>query len=213
MRVACESVSHSVVLTVCDPMDHSPPGSSVHDWILQARILEWVLLQGIFLTQELNLGPLHCWWILYHLSHRESPTRVGVCGTQTAHYLTLAWDLIKLLDSCGYCNLNLPGNGRWAFLEVQRLLLSWKMRLRGREHCHIGTIFTSQFLVRGDQVSLWEMLPVSYVSLSLKKVPEEEKWLPPSEEPPTKWNLCLLRCPSILIFSLIPLSKRKKLIG
>ena len=34
--------------TLCDPLDCSPPGSSVH-WILQARILEWVvifLLQG-----------------------------------------------------------------------------------------------------------------------------------------------------------------------
>ena len=28
-------------LTLCDPMDYSPPGSSVHG-ILQARILEWV---------------------------------------------------------------------------------------------------------------------------------------------------------------------------
>ena len=28
-------------LTLCDPMDYSPPGSSV-DGILQARILEWV---------------------------------------------------------------------------------------------------------------------------------------------------------------------------
>ena len=28
-------------LTLCDSMDHSPPGASVH-WILQARILEWV---------------------------------------------------------------------------------------------------------------------------------------------------------------------------
>ena len=28
-------------LTLCDPMDCSPPGSSVHV-ILQARILEWV---------------------------------------------------------------------------------------------------------------------------------------------------------------------------
>ena len=27
--------------TLCDPMDSSPPGSSVHG-ILQARILEWV---------------------------------------------------------------------------------------------------------------------------------------------------------------------------
>ena len=30
-------------LTLCDPMDHSPPGSSVHE-ILQARILEWVAI-------------------------------------------------------------------------------------------------------------------------------------------------------------------------
>ena len=28
-------------LTLCDPVDSSPPGSSVHG-ILQARILEWV---------------------------------------------------------------------------------------------------------------------------------------------------------------------------
>ena len=30
-------------LTLCDPMDCSPPGSSVHG-ILQARILEWVAI-------------------------------------------------------------------------------------------------------------------------------------------------------------------------
>ena len=28
-------------LTLCDPMDYSPPGSSLHG-ILQARILEWL---------------------------------------------------------------------------------------------------------------------------------------------------------------------------
>ena len=32
------------------------------------------LLQGIFLTQELNLGHLHCRQILYHLSHQGNPT-------------------------------------------------------------------------------------------------------------------------------------------
>ena len=32
-------------LTLCDPMDHSPPGSSVHG-ILQARILEWVAISS-----------------------------------------------------------------------------------------------------------------------------------------------------------------------
>ena len=31
------------------------------------------LLQGIFLTQESNLGLQHCRQILYHLSHQGSP--------------------------------------------------------------------------------------------------------------------------------------------
>ena len=29
--------------TFCDPVDHSPPGSSAHE-IFQARILEWVAM-------------------------------------------------------------------------------------------------------------------------------------------------------------------------
>ena len=45
---------------LCDPMDSSLPGSSVHG-ILQARILGChALLQGIFSTQDSNLGLLHC---------------------------------------------------------------------------------------------------------------------------------------------------------
>ena len=36
-------VSRSVLLTLCDPMDCSPPGSSVHG-ILQARIPEWAAI-------------------------------------------------------------------------------------------------------------------------------------------------------------------------
>ena len=35
--------SRSVCLTLCDPVDCSPPGSSIHG-ILQARILEWVAI-------------------------------------------------------------------------------------------------------------------------------------------------------------------------
>ena len=49
---AC-SVDHSC-LTLCDSLDYSPPGFSVHG-ISQARILEWFAIssiQGIFLTQE-----------------------------------------------------------------------------------------------------------------------------------------------------------------
>ena len=65
-------------LTLCNPMDCSPPGFSVHG-ILQARILEWVatVLQGIFLTQGSNPGLLHCTQILYYLNHQGSPPPKG----------------------------------------------------------------------------------------------------------------------------------------
>ena len=38
-----EQCVYKSCLTLCDPMDHSPPGSSVHG-ILQARIPEWVAM-------------------------------------------------------------------------------------------------------------------------------------------------------------------------
>ena len=60
---------------LCDPMDSSLPDFSVHG-IFQARILEWVALpssRGIFLSQGLNLGLLHCRQILNHWATREAP--------------------------------------------------------------------------------------------------------------------------------------------
>ena len=68
------SVSHSIVTTLWDLMDCSPPGSSVHG-ILQAKntgVGSHAFLQGIFLAQELNLGLLHCRQILCPLSHQGS---------------------------------------------------------------------------------------------------------------------------------------------
>ena len=62
-------------LTLCNPMDCSPPGSSVHG-VLQARILGvncHSLLQRIFPTQGSNPGLLGYRQILYHLSYREDP--------------------------------------------------------------------------------------------------------------------------------------------
>ena len=49
-------LSHSVVSDLCDPMDCSLPGSSVHG-ILQARKLEWFAIS--FLTQGWNPCLLH----------------------------------------------------------------------------------------------------------------------------------------------------------
>ena len=72
--------------TLCDPMDCSLPGPSVHG-ISQASILEWVAIpfsRGIFLTQGLNPSLLHCRWTLYCLSHQRSPFRLCVM-TQITH--------------------------------------------------------------------------------------------------------------------------------
>ena len=53
---------------------YSPPGSSVHGDSpgKNTGVGCHALLQGIFPTWGLNLGLLHCWWILYHLSHQWS---------------------------------------------------------------------------------------------------------------------------------------------
>ena len=62
-------------LTLCDPMDCSLSGSSVHGDSSGKKtgVSCHVLLQGIFPTQGLNPGLLHCGWILYHLSHQGNP--------------------------------------------------------------------------------------------------------------------------------------------
>ena len=60
-------------VTLCNPMDCGPPGSSVPG-ILQAKIQEWVAIPfswRILLIQVLNSGLLGYWMILYHLNHRE----------------------------------------------------------------------------------------------------------------------------------------------
>ena len=64
--------------TLCNPMDCSPPGSSVHGGgrISPGRNIGvgcHALLQRIFPTQGSNPGFLHCWRILCHLSQQGSP--------------------------------------------------------------------------------------------------------------------------------------------
>ena len=62
-------------LTLCDPMDCSPSGSSVHGDSpgKNTGVGCHALLQGIFPTQGLNPRLMRCCWILYCLSHQESP--------------------------------------------------------------------------------------------------------------------------------------------
>ena len=60
--------------TLCNPVDWSLPGSSIHG-IFQARVLEWVAIsfsKRSSLTQGLNPGLPHCRQTLYRLSHLGS---------------------------------------------------------------------------------------------------------------------------------------------
>ena len=71
-RCAWHSMRVSLLSYVwlCDPRDHSPPGSSVLG-IFQARILEWVAVSssGDLPDPGSDLCLLHCRWMLYQLSH------------------------------------------------------------------------------------------------------------------------------------------------
>ena len=60
--------------TRCDPMDRTPPGSSVHG-IPQARILEWVAMpfsRGSSRPRDRTPGLRHYRETFYHLSHQGS---------------------------------------------------------------------------------------------------------------------------------------------
>ena len=60
--------------TLCDPMDYSPPGFSVHR-ISQARILEWVAIsfsRGPYPPRNQSQDSSTGRWILYHWATRET---------------------------------------------------------------------------------------------------------------------------------------------
>ena len=61
-------------LTLCDPMDGSPPGTSVHGDSpgQNTGVGCSALLQGIFSTQGSNPSLQHCRQIPYQLSHQGS---------------------------------------------------------------------------------------------------------------------------------------------
>ena len=68
----CRLVTKSC-LTLWDPMDSSPPGSSVHGNSLgkNTGVGCHFLLQGIFLAQGLNPCLLHCRWLFLFLTTEQ----------------------------------------------------------------------------------------------------------------------------------------------
>ena len=96
LGVGSESESHSVVSSSLQPHGLWPTrllcpwnspgkntGAGCH-----------FLLQGIFPTQRLNLGLLHCRQIVYHLNHQGSPGQGWVCGHNSVYNNIQAWKLV-----------------------------------------------------------------------------------------------------------------------
>ena len=91
-----ESVSLSSWLILCNPIacssttttPHTPPQAplSVEFFCKNTGVGSHSLLQGIFLTQGLNPGLLHCRRMPYHLSHHRSPQ----CSLSLA-FATFLW--------------------------------------------------------------------------------------------------------------------------
>jgi len=69
----CCAKSLQLCPTLCNPMDYSPPGSSVHG-ILQVRILEWLAIpssrQSSWSRNQTCISYISCigWWVLHHFS-------------------------------------------------------------------------------------------------------------------------------------------------
>ena len=98
-------------LTLCDPMDCSPLGSSVLGNCpgKNTGVGCHSLLQGICLTQESNLSLPHCRKIPYHLSHQGSPNR-NKC-TINATPLNHPQTILLLLQSVEKLSSMTPGPG------------------------------------------------------------------------------------------------------
>ena len=84
-RILCTGTAYVCIVAqsfpiLCDPRDYGWPLSSVH-WDSPGKntgVSCHFLLQGIFLTQVLNLCLLHCWQILYCWVSREALIMVNL---------------------------------------------------------------------------------------------------------------------------------------
>ena len=155
-------------LTLCDPTNYSPPGSSVHR-ILQARILEWVAVPSCGGTSWVRDPTCVSWvsCILYHYCHHYMPntalntmreSRVRSLGREdplekemATHSSSLAWK-------------NPMDGVVWqAIMGLQRVGHDWATSLHSFKTCgtkinqgYQGETHKSSRIDEDVNTSLWE---------------------------------------------------------
>ena len=83
--VCVRSVAQSCS-TLCNPMDYSPPGSSVHG-IFQARILEWVAISSFRDLPNPGIKPVSC-YLLYWEADSLPPHHLGSPVTRYSYLIS-----------------------------------------------------------------------------------------------------------------------------
>ena len=115
--------------TLCDPVDCSPPGSTVHG-ILQARILEWVAISFSMGSSQPRdrtwVSLLHCRQTLYPLSHQGSHREALETINGSLKYQNQVYT--QCLGQCSFYSSPLPPYLSSAlFWGVVYLLKIWKI--------------------------------------------------------------------------------------
>ena len=75
-------------LTLCNPMDCSSPGSSIHG-ISQARMMEWVAIffcRGSLWPRDRTCISYMCRWIIYHCTSWKAPKSGSLWRQIPGHY-------------------------------------------------------------------------------------------------------------------------------
>ena len=85
--------------TLCDPMDYSLPGSSLHG-ILQARVLEWVAISFSRGSQGSNPGLPRCRQMLYTLSHQGSLLSERIRSQKVTYRMVLFIWKLMFIQKC-----------------------------------------------------------------------------------------------------------------
>ena len=93
-------VSGSVVSNSLQPVDCSPPGSSVHGILLQARIREWVAISSCSSVCAKDKSQFLCLWVFSKQTDRGP--RSGLC-VNTASHLSLSASSVTISDLLRQC--------------------------------------------------------------------------------------------------------------
>ena len=94
-------------LTLFNPLDYSPPGSSVHG-ISEARILEWV---NIPFSRDLPIPEIkpvlqHSRWILYRLNYQGSPENAKNCPKWAIRIKAVCYAILWSKQRASFSKLN-----------------------------------------------------------------------------------------------------------